>query len=181
VLRTTAARCCASQKSTEILRHSIREIARIFSVLLPVLRARFQMTSDQLAMVSVVQREWAAKNPRAIPGEPALAGRPEDADHRRGRAELADDRPPVPIAALLPGDRWQRRADPRCGRARPRLPAKLAPGSEQGGRSACSAPASLSRRRWSAKWRISPRHAPSTSPAPRPLPRPASPTTTSTT
>src|SRR5205807_8053801 len=44
---------------------------------------------EQLAMVSVVPREWAAKNPRAIPGRPALAGRPGDADHRRGRAELA--------------------------------------------------------------------------------------------
>jgi hypothetical protein len=34
-------------------------------------------------MVSVGQRERAGKNPRVIPGRPALAGRPEDADHRR--------------------------------------------------------------------------------------------------
>ncbi len=40
----------------------------------------------QLAMVSVVRREWAAKNPRVIPGRPALAGRPGDADHGRGWA-----------------------------------------------------------------------------------------------
>jgi hypothetical protein len=39
---------------------------------------------------------------------------------------------PFRFIAALPGDRWRRRADPGCGRARPRLPAKLAPGSEQG-------------------------------------------------
>ncbi len=48
----------------------------------------------------------------------------QDADHRRGRAELADDRLPVPLIAVLPGDRWRRRVDPGLGRARPRLPAK---------------------------------------------------------
>jgi putative ABC transport system substrate-binding protein len=52
-------------------------------------------TDEQLAMVSVVQRGWAAKNPRAT-----LQG----ADHRRGCAELADDRLPVPIIAVLPGN-----------------------------------------------------------------------------
>jgi hypothetical protein len=83
-------------------------------------------------MVSVVQREWAGKNPRVIPGRPALTGRPGDANHCRGRSELADHRLPVPIAAVLPGDRCRRRADFGFGRARPRLPAKLAPGSEQG-------------------------------------------------
>ena len=48
----------------------------------------------------------------------------QGADHRRGCAELADDRPPVPAIAVLPGDRWRRRVDPGCRRARPRLPAK---------------------------------------------------------
>ena len=39
----------------------------------------YGLTREQLAMVSVVQREWAAKDPRAIPGRPALPGRPGDA------------------------------------------------------------------------------------------------------
>jgi hypothetical protein len=43
----------------------------------------YGLTHEQLAMVSVVQREWAGKNPRVIPGRPALVGRPGDADHRR--------------------------------------------------------------------------------------------------
>ena len=34
----------------------------------------------------------------------------QDADHRRGRAEFADDRLPVPAIAVLPGDRRRRRA-----------------------------------------------------------------------
>src|SRR6267378_3105869 len=32
----------------------------------------------------------------------------QGADHRRGRAELADDRLPVPAIAVLSGDRWRR-------------------------------------------------------------------------
>src|SRR6266481_2139374 len=56
----------------------------------------------------------------------------QDADHRRGRAKLADDRLPVPTVAVLSGDRWWRRVDTGRRRARPRLPARLAPGSEQG-------------------------------------------------
>jgi len=56
----------------------------------------------------------------------------QDADHGRGCAELADDRRPVPAVAVPSGDRWRRCLDPGFGRARPRLPAKLAPGSEQG-------------------------------------------------
>ena len=37
---------------------------------IPVLRymKTYGLTHEQLAMVSVVQREWAAKNPRVIPG-----------------------------------------------------------------------------------------------------------------
>src|ERR1700730_18983238 len=36
----------------------------------------------------------------------------QDADHRRGCAELADDRLPVPAAAVRYGNRWWRRIDP---------------------------------------------------------------------
>ena len=61
--------------------------------------------------------------------EPA---RLQDADHRRGRAEVADDRLPVPAIAVPSGSRWLRAVDPGLGRARPRLPANLAPGREQG-------------------------------------------------
>ena len=67
----------------------------------------YDLTHEQLAMVSVVQREWAAKKPRATFKTPIT---------RRGCAQFADDRLPVPLVAVLPGFR----------RARPRLPAKLA-------------------------------------------------------
>ena len=64
---------------------------------IPVLRymKTYGLTHEQLAMVSVVQREWAAKN---------LQG----PDHRRRCLELADDRLPVPAIVVLPGDRWRR-------------------------------------------------------------------------
>jgi hypothetical protein len=48
---------------------------------IPVLRymKTYGLTHEQLGMVSVVQREWAAKNPRVIPGDgpagPAARGR----------------------------------------------------------------------------------------------------------
>src|ERR1700730_18060224 len=48
----------------------------------------------------------------------------QDADHRRGSAELADERLPVPAIAVLPSDRWRRRLDPGFGRPREGLPAK---------------------------------------------------------
>ena len=51
----------------------------------------YGLTHEQLAMVSVVQREWAAKNPRATFKAPI---------HRRGRAEFADDRLPVPAISV---------------------------------------------------------------------------------
>src|SRR5947209_8368646 len=74
---------------------------------IPVLRymKTYGLTHEQLAMVSVVQREWAAKNPRVIPGTARQGRPPGDADHRRGRAQFADDRLPVPLIAVLPGDR----------------------------------------------------------------------------
>jgi len=44
----------------------------------PVLRymKTYGLTHEQLAMVSVVQREWAAQNPRVIPGRPAYRTNP---------------------------------------------------------------------------------------------------------
>jgi hypothetical protein len=64
-------------------------------------------------MVSVVQREYAAKNPRVIPGTARQGRPPGDADHPRGRAEFADDRLPVPPIAVLSGHRWRRRKHPK--------------------------------------------------------------------
>ena len=89
----------------------------------PVLRylKTYGVTEEDLAMVAVVQREWAAKNPRATLQGP---------DHRRRRAELADDRLAVPHADVLPGHRRRRRADPHLRRAGQGLPdqAGLRPG-----------------------------------------------------
>ena len=82
---------------------------------IPVLRymKTYGITHEQIAMVAVVQREWAAKNPRATM---------KDADHGRGRAELADDRLSVPDPAMLPRHRRRRRADPHLRRPRQGLP-----------------------------------------------------------
>ena len=54
-------------------------------------------------MVSVVQREWAAKNPRATFMTPITVG------------ALLNSRIilPVPLIAVLPGDRWRRRKHPK--------------------------------------------------------------------
>lgn len=75
---------------------------------IPVLRymKKYGVTHEQMAMVAVVQREWAAKPARGLQGS----------DHRRRRAEQQDDRLPVPAAAMLPGDGWRRRADPHLRR-----------------------------------------------------------------
>jgi len=55
------------------------------------------------------------------------------------------------------------------------LRAGLPPATSRKSRSTtCSAPARVSRLRWSAKWKTSPPRAPSASPAPRPSPTPAS-------
>jgi len=85
---------------------------------IPVLRymKTYGLTHEQLGMVSVLQREWAAKNPRVIPGTARQGRPPGDADHRRGRAELADDRLSVPITAVLSGHRWRRRKHPKIAR-----------------------------------------------------------------
>jgi hypothetical protein len=56
-----------------------------------------------------------AKNPR-----PALKAPITVEDVLNSRM----NRLPVPAAAVLPGDRWRRRANPGRRRARPRLPAK---------------------------------------------------------
>ncbi len=46
--------------------------------MIPVLRymKTYGLSHEQLAMVSVVQREWAGKNARETPGQPALAAVP---------------------------------------------------------------------------------------------------------
>jgi hypothetical protein len=45
---------------------------------IPVLSSMktYVLSHERLLMVAVVQREWAAKNPRVIFGRPALVGRP---------------------------------------------------------------------------------------------------------
>jgi acetyl-CoA acetyltransferase len=84
---------------------------------IPVLRymKTYGLSHETLAMVLVVQREWATKNPRATFKTPITV---EDVLNSR------NDRLPVPTIAVLLGDRWRRRADPGFGRARPRLPAE---------------------------------------------------------
>ncbi len=78
---------------------------------IPVLRymKTYGLTDETLAMVSVVQREWAGKNPRATFKDPITV---DDV------LEFADDRLPVPVVAVLPGDRWRRRVNSHRGRAR---------------------------------------------------------------
>ena len=72
---------------------------------LPVLRfmKEYGVSEEQLAMVAVVQREWAAMNPRGLLSR---------ADQRRRRPRFTDDRVPVPQAHVLPRDRRRRRPDP---------------------------------------------------------------------
>ena len=78
---------------------------------IPVLRymKTHGITHEQIAMVAVVQREWAAKNPRATMKAPITV---EDV------LELADDRLSVPHPAMLPRHRRRRRADPDLRRSR---------------------------------------------------------------
>jgi len=131
---------------------------------IPVLRymKTYGLTHEQLAMVSVVQREWASKNPRATFKTPITV---EDVLNSRMIAY-----PFRLLQCCLVTDGGGALILVAAERARD-FPQK---------RSTCSAPARASRARWSAKWRISPPRAPSASPARRPLPRPASPTKTST-
>ncbi len=82
---------------------------------IPALRymKEYGLTHEQLAYVAVAQRQWAAKNPRAmfrdiITVEDVLASR--------------DGRLPVPPARVLPGHRRRRRARGHLGRPRGRLP-----------------------------------------------------------
>src|SRR5712691_2926438 len=125
---------------------------------IPVLRymKTYGLTHEQLAMVSVVQREWAARNPRAtfktpITVEDVLNSRMIAYPFRLLQCCLVTDGGGVLI--LVAAER---------ARYFPQKPVYLLGTGE------------------SARWRISPPRAPSASPAPRPLPRPASPTTTST-
>ncbi len=84
---------------------------------IPVLRymKNYGVSEEQLAMVAVVQREWAAKNPRATMKDPITV---DDV------LELAHDRIPISPDDVLPGDRRRRRADPDLGRAREGLSAQ---------------------------------------------------------
>jgi hypothetical protein len=130
---------------------------------IPVLRymKTYGLTHERLAMVSVVQREWAAKSPRATFKTPINV---EDVLNSR---MIAD---PFRLLQLF-GDRWRRCIDLGCGRARQGFSAKAglparhrrecrdADGQPNGGSHL------LAR---------------SASPAPPPLPRLALPTRTST-
>ena len=91
----------------------------------------FGLTHEQLAMVAVVQREWAGQEPARHAPRP---------DRRRRRARLAGDRLPVPPARVLSRDRRRRRAGARRRRSA-RATSRPAP-------STCSAPARAPRRPW---------------------------------
>jgi acetyl-CoA acetyltransferase len=115
---------------------------------IPVLRymKTYGLTHETLAMVSVVQREWAAKNPRAtfktpITVEDVLNSRMIAYPFRLLQCCLVTDGGGALILVAA-----ERAKD---------FPQK---------RSTSSAPARASRRRWSAKWKISPPRAPSASP-----------------
>ena len=72
---------------------------------IPVLRymKTYGVTHEQIAMVVGGAARMGGEEPaRDVPRS----------DHRRGCAGLAHDRLSVPAAAVLPGDRWRRRADP---------------------------------------------------------------------
>ncbi len=99
---------------------------------IPVLRymKTYGVTHEQIAMVSVVQREWAAKNPRTF-RDPITV---EDVLKLHAVAY-----PFRLLQCCLKGHRWRRRADltsaDRAGISPPRP-------------STFSAPAKASRRRW---------------------------------
>ena len=110
---------------------------------IPVLRymKTYGLTHEQLAMVSVVQREWAAKNPRAtfkapITVEDVLTSRMIAYPFRLLQCCLVTDGGGAVILAA-------------AKRARD-FPQKLAPGLNRG-RSTCSALARASTPRWSAR------------------------------
>ena len=136
-----AAAAVAGQPRTASSRRPTASMGPPTMFTIPVLRymKTYGITEEQLAMVAVVQREWAAKNPRATLQGP---------DHRRRRAELAHDRLAVPHPDVLPGHRRRRRADPDQRRAGQGLPAQagLHPRHRRERRDA----------RWSARWRTSP-------------------------
>jgi acetyl-CoA acetyltransferase len=128
---------------------------------IPVLRymKTYGLTHEQLAMVSVVQREWAAKNPRAtfktpITVEDVLNSRMIVYPFRLLQCCLVTDGGGAPILVAA---------------SAPATSRKACPWPRTGGRSTCSAPANLSRRRWSAKWKTSPPRVRSASPALQPF------------
>jgi hypothetical protein len=95
-------------------------------------------THEQLAMVSVTQREWAARNPRVTFKTPITVD-----DVLNSRMIVY----PFRLLQLLPGDQWRRRANPVRGRARPGLPAKACPWPDQG--PVYLAEGGVCRRQWS--------------------------------
>jgi acetyl-CoA acetyltransferase len=158
---------------------------------IPVLRymKTYGLTHEELAMVSVVQREWAAKNPRATFKTPITV---EDVLNSRMiayplrllqcclvtdgggalilvAAERARDFPQKPVYLLGTGECVE---TPMVS-----LPRHSCESRNPG-------PRGFRRLPWTPAFagvtREAPPRARSASPAPRPLPRPASPTTTST-
>jgi hypothetical protein len=103
----------------------------------------YGLSHEQLAMVSVVQREWAAKNPRATFKTPITV---EDVLNSRMIAY-----PFRLLQCCLVTDGGGALILVAAERARD-FPQKLAPGLNRG-RSTCSAPARASRRRWSGRSR----------------------------
>jgi hypothetical protein len=81
----------------------------------------YGLAHETLVMVSVVQRDWAAKNPRATFRTPITV---EDMLNSR------IIRLPVPAIAVLSGDRWRQCVD--SFRRAPATSRKACPWSEQG-------------------------------------------------
>ena len=130
---------------------------------IPVLRCMktYGQTHEKLAMVSVVQREWAAKNPRAtfkapITVEDVLNSRMIAYPFRLLQCCLVTDGGGALILSPPSAPATSRKS---------RLPAHTGESVETP---------------MVSQMEDSPPRAPSASPAPRPSPRPASPTTTST-
>jgi acetyl-CoA acetyltransferase len=124
---------------------------------IPVLRfmKTYGITHEQLAMVAVVQREWAAKNPRATMKDPITV------------ADVLNSRMIAYPFRLL-----------QCCLVTDGGGALILTSADRA--KDFSAPARAWKRRWSARWRRSTPRAPSRSQAPQRSGRPASRTRTST-
>jgi acetyl-CoA acetyltransferase len=106
---------------------------------IPVLRymKTYGLTHEQLAMVSVVQREWAARNPRATFKTPITV---EDAPNSR---IIAYPFRLLQCCLVTDGGGALSWSPPNA----PATSRKACPWQRTGGRSTCSAPARVSRRR----------------------------------